>query len=83
MSDQGIGIPLELQDRIFEKFYRVDGRESKEVYGHGLGLYFARRVVEAHGGQISVQSEPGKGSTFTFTLPVAREMADVTEASVD
>ncbi len=83
VSDQGLGIPAQLQERIFEKFYRVDGRESKEVYGHGLGLYFARKVVEAHGGQISVDSEPGRGSTFTFTLPVATEMVNATEGSFD
>jgi len=83
VSDQGIGIPKELQDRIFEKFYRVDARENKEVYGHGLGLYFARKLIEAHGGQIRVESERGKGSTFTFTLPVAREMADATESALD
>lgn len=83
VTDQGIGIPSELRDQIFEKFYRVDGRESKEVYGHGLGLYFARKVVEAHGGRITVQSKPGQGSTFTFTLPVAMEMADAPEGSLD
>lgn len=82
VSDQGIGIPKELQDRIFEKFYRIDARENKEVYGHGLGLYFARKLIEAHGGHISVESERGKGSTFTFTLPVAREMANVTESAL-
>jgi signal transduction histidine kinase len=83
VTDQGVGIPPELHEHVFKKFYRADGRESKEVYGHGLGLYFARKVVEAHGGQIGVQSEPGKGSTFTFTLPVAMEMADATEGSFD
>ena len=83
VSDQGIGIPKELQERIFEKFYRVDARESKEVYGHGLGLYFARKLIEAHGGHISVESERGKGSTFTFTLPVAREMTNVAESALD
>ena len=83
VTDQGLGIPQELQEHVFEKFYRADGRESKEVYGHGLGLYFARKVVEAHGGQIGVQSEPGKGSTFTFTVPVAMEMANAAEGSLD
>ncbi|MFQ5596086.1 MAG: sensor histidine kinase, partial [Anaerolineae bacterium] len=83
VTDQGIGIPRELQGRVFEKFYRADGRESKEVYGHGLGLYFSRKVVEAHGGQIGVESELGKGSTFTFTLPIAMEMVDAAESSFD
>lgn len=83
VTDRGIGIPPELHEHVFEKFYRVDGRESKEVYGHGLGLYCAHKIVEAHGGQIGVKSEPGKGSTFTFTLPVAMEMADAPEGSFD
>lgn len=83
VTDQGLGIPPELHGQVFEKFFRVDARESKEVYGHGLGLYFARKVVEAHGGRIGLESEPGKGSTFTFTLPVATEMADVTEDTLD
>lgn len=69
VSDQGVGLPQDEQDRIFERFYRVESTLSRSTQGTGLGLYLARAIVEAHGGTIRVQSEPGKGSTFTFTLP--------------
>jgi len=69
VSDTGEGIPAEDLPFIFERFYRVDKSRSRATGGHGLGLTIARRLVEAHGGTITAQSEPGKGSTFTFTLP--------------
>jgi PAS domain S-box-containing protein len=69
ISDQGVGLPQDEQDRIFERFYRVESTLSRSTQGTGLGLYLARAIVEAHGGTIGVQSEPGKGSTFTFSLP--------------
>ncbi len=69
VTDQGVGLPKAEQARIFERFYRVDGALSRKTQGTGLGLYLARAVVEAHGGTISVQSKPGKGSTFTFSIP--------------
>ncbi|MHB8628010.1 MAG: ATP-binding protein [Aggregatilineales bacterium] len=69
VSDQGVGLPLDEQDRIFERFYRVESTLSRSTQGTGLGLYLAHAIIEAHGGTIRVQSEPGKGSTFTFTLP--------------
>jgi PAS domain S-box-containing protein len=69
VSDQGIGIPKERQDELFEPFQRlVDNKEHAK--GLGLGLVVCKRLVEAHGGNISVQSEQGKGSTFSFTLPL-------------
>lgn len=68
VSDDGEGIPQELQSRIFEKFVQVKG--SKSVGGSGLGLAICREIIRAHGGTIWVDSEPGKGSTFTFTVPV-------------
>ena len=68
VSDTGSGIPQEYLPHIFDKFVQVPGATTG---GAGLGLAISRLIVEAHGGQISVQSEPGKGSTFTFTLPVA------------
>lgn len=69
VSDQGPGIPLEYQDKIFEKFCQVKGQVGRKK-GTGLGLPFCKLMVEAHGGRIWVESEEGKGATFTFTLPV-------------
>lgn len=67
--DNGIGIPLAEHRRIFQKFYRVDERLSREVEGSGLGLAIVGHVVDAHGGSIEVDSEPGNGSTLTIVLP--------------
>jgi NtrC-family two-component system sensor histidine kinase KinB len=69
VADDGAGIPLEAQSRIFDKFVRV---KSDERGGTGLGLAICREIVRGHGGTIWVDSEPGKGSTFTFTIPVER-----------
>jgi signal transduction histidine kinase len=71
VSDQGPGIPLEKQPRLFEAFYRVDGELSKKVRGTGLGLAISRHLVELHGGRIWVESQVGRGSTFAFALPIA------------
>jgi len=69
VADSGVGIaPAELS-KLFEKFHRVDSRDAREIYGHGLGLYICRKLVEAHGGRIWAESEPGRGSIFSFTLP--------------
>jgi signal transduction histidine kinase len=70
VSDTGEGIPAESLPNIFERFYRVDKSRSRATGGSGLGLTIAKRFVEAHGGSIEVQSELGKGSCFTFSLPV-------------
>ncbi|MCX7683139.1 MAG: GAF domain-containing sensor histidine kinase [Anaerolineae bacterium] len=69
VSDRGPGIPLEALPNIFERFYRVPGTE-KHIMGTGLGLTITQQIIEAHGGEITVESELGKGTTFTFTLPV-------------
>ncbi len=69
VSDTGIGIPAEDLSYVFERFYRVDRSRVRATGGAGLGLTIAKRLVEAHGGTISVESELGKGSRFTFTLP--------------
>ena len=69
VSDTGVGIPEECQDRIFERFYRVDRSHSKEVGGTGLGLSIVKHGVLVHGGKIRIVSEVGKGSEFVVTLP--------------
>jgi two-component system phosphate regulon sensor histidine kinase PhoR len=69
VHDQGLGIPVSEQDRIFDKFYRLDADMSRGVGGSGLGLHIARELLEQMGGSISVESVPGSGSTFTVTLP--------------
>jgi signal transduction histidine kinase len=71
IADQGVGIPPRERDKIFDRFHRVDGDLARRVSGTGLGLAICRGLVEAHGGRIWVESEPGVGSTFTFTLPIA------------
>jgi two-component system phosphate regulon sensor histidine kinase PhoR len=71
VQDFGAGIPFEHRRRIFERFYRVDKARSRDSGGTGLGLSIARHIVNAHGGDIRVDSELGQGSTFVFTLPVA------------
>jgi signal transduction histidine kinase len=73
VSDRGVGIPPEVLSHLFERFYRVPGIEPQtgSRVGLGLGLYISHRIVESHGGTISVQSSPGSGSTFTITLPLS------------
>jgi PAS domain S-box-containing protein len=70
VSDTGVGIPLEEQQSIFEEFHQAGPTTRGVKEGTGLGLAITRRIVELHGGRISVESEPGKGSRFMFTLPV-------------
>lgn len=72
VKDTGIGIPAEHLDKIFEKFYQVEGSLQRSHGGTGLGLAITKGLVEAQKGKIFVKSEPGKGSTFTFTLPLSR-----------
>ena len=72
ITDTGLGIPLDQQPRIFEKFYRGNNVRSLETTGTGLGLYIAKAFIEASGGKIWFKSEEGKGTTFNFTLPIAK-----------
>ncbi len=73
ISDQGIGISQEQQGRIFERFYQVDGSTRRRFGGAGLGLAIVKRIVESHNGKIWVESEPGHGSSFRFTIPKYRD----------
>jgi signal transduction histidine kinase len=73
VADTGIGIIEEDQERIFERFYRVDHELVNQQPGTGLGLSIVKSFIELHGGRLWLQSEPGKGSTFSFTLPLKDE----------
>jgi two-component system, OmpR family, phosphate regulon sensor histidine kinase PhoR len=73
VGDTGIGIPHSDQERIFERFYRVDAARSREAGGTGLGLAITKHLVELHGGRIWVESEVGSGSEFHFSVPLAGE----------
>lgn len=73
ISDQGIGIPQEDLDRIFERFYAVDKSHSRSLGGSGLGLSIVERIIEKHSGKIEVDSELGIGTTFLITLPIYEE----------
>lgn len=70
VQDHGIGIPKDHLSRLFERFYRVDKARSRELGGTGLGLAIVKHIAHAHGGRVSVDSAPGKGSTFTLHLPM-------------
>ncbi len=71
IEDNGVGIPRREQKRVFDRFYRVDSLLTRNTEGTGLGLSIAQRIVQAHDGRISVDSVPGKGSTFRVHLPMA------------
>jgi len=72
VTDSGIGVAREHIPRLTERFYRVDGSRSRETGGTGLGLSIVKHVVQRHGGELDIQSEPGKGSSFSLVFPAAR-----------
>jgi signal transduction histidine kinase/class 3 adenylate cyclase/CheY-like chemotaxis protein len=80
ISDTGIGIPDDKFEQIFESFEQVEGSNAREYGGTGLGLAVTKKLVELHGGTIHVESLVGKGSKFTFTLPISQNKAEVNEA---
>jgi PAS domain S-box-containing protein len=77
VADQGVGIAPEDQARIFERFYRVDNTLGRQTQGAGLGLYLAQAIINAHGGKLWVESQPGRGSRFIFTVPLERRSLPV------
>ncbi|HYV91346.1 MAG TPA: HAMP domain-containing sensor histidine kinase [Chitinophagales bacterium] len=76
IRDYGIGIPEEYQDKVFDKFFRVPTGNIHNVKGFGLGLHYLKIVVNAHKWKLDLQSEPGKGSTFTISIPCVNSSAD-------
>ena len=70
VKDYGIGIEKDELEKIFERFYRAKGKEEQTYPGFGIGLFIAKEFIQKHGGRLTVESEKGKGSTFTFTLPI-------------
>ena len=70
VADRGIGIPEGEQERVFERFYRADQARSRRTGGTGLGLSIVKHAVQRHGGEVTLWSRPGRGSTFTIRLPL-------------
>lgn len=79
VRDEGIGIPVASIDKVFDRFYRVEGPSRSTYPGMGLGLYISSEIIKNHGGVISVSSKEGKGSEFSFSLPVSRNREQVKE----
>ncbi|MBU4380163.1 MAG: ATP-binding protein, partial [Proteobacteria bacterium] len=82
VSDTGVGVLLEDRERIFEVFYQSTGeyRDAGRSAGTGLGLAICKEIVEHYGGRIRVESEPGKGSVFSFSLPISRPISLTVQA---
>ncbi|HEV2473676.1 MAG TPA: ATP-binding protein, partial [Chthonomonadales bacterium] len=70
VRDQGMGIPEAAQKKLFQKFYRVDNKSTRKAGGTGIGLFLVKSLVQAHHGEIWVESSPGVGSTFWFRIPI-------------
>ena len=83
VTDQGPGISPEEQERVFERFYRVDSARSRQTGGTGLGLSIVKHVLANHGGEVSLWSQPGQGSSFTLRLPLADEERAGTDGAAD
>jgi signal transduction histidine kinase len=83
VADTGIGITKSELNKIFNRFYQVDGSTTRRFSGTGLGLTIVKQIIEAHQGQVSVESEPGRGSTFSFTLPLRPQLEGETDSRFD
>jgi two-component system sensor histidine kinase VicK len=75
VQDEGLGIPEEMQAKLFTKFFRVDNSDHREIGGTGLGLALCKDIIELHGGKIWVESKEGEGTRFIFSIPLPREAA--------
>jgi two-component system sensor histidine kinase SenX3 len=83
VTDQGEGLAAEDQERVFERFYRVDAARSRHTGGTGLGLSIVKHVASNHGGEVTLWSQPGQGSTFTLRLPEMEAQDEYATAAVD
>lgn len=83
VRDSGPGIATEEQTRVFEPFYRADPSRDRDTGGYGLGLYTCRRIVEAHGGHVSLDSKAQKGACFTIHLPLCDALASLSGQSTN
>ncbi len=77
VSDDGPGIPTDAAERVFERFYRVDTARSREQGGTGLGLSIVKHIIQAHGGEVKLETTLGKGTIFRLTLPIAEEIVEI------
>ena len=73
VSDRGIGVPPDERDRIFDQYYRGKDPRARRFKGTGIGLAIVKYIMEAHGGRVSVNSAPGRGSVFTLHLPISAQ----------
>jgi signal transduction histidine kinase len=80
IADTGVGIAPEEREKIFEPFYRAENPLEVEAAGVGVGLTISRSLVQAHGGQMWVESEPGQGSVFYFTLPLSEQRGQIKDS---
>ena len=80
--DHGLGIPRNEQSKVFEKFYRAGNPLVHNTKGSGLGLSLVRHIAHAHGGEVDVESTPGKGSKFTLTIPLQRAVQQPADDAV-
>ncbi|MBC7566767.1 MAG: hypothetical protein H7223_07345 [Pedobacter sp.] len=72
VKDEGIGIRHQDQEKLFDRYYRVESGDTKSVSGFGLGLYLSAEIIKRHNGKVWVESEIGNGSSFYFSLPIAK-----------